>query len=206
MWEGMQLADAGTLVMRLVENTSKNGNLLLNISPRADGTIPQEQQDILLGIGKWLDVNGEAIYGSRPWVKYGEGPAAEAAAQTMTQIRAAGFAGRTNEKNLGGPLVAGGGVPRKGYTAHDFRFTTRGDTLYALGMAWPGASAVVTSLASGNAGPGKVQRVELLGHAGALQFTQDAGGLKVTLPTERPCDYAYTLKITGLSLHTKGTT
>ncbi len=200
--EGMQLANAGTLVMRLVENTSKNGSLLLNISPRADGTIPQEQQDILLGIGEWLDVNGEAIYGTRPWVKYGEG----AAAQTMTQIRAAGFAGRTNEKNLGGTLVAGGGVPRHGYTAQDFRFTTKGDTLYALGMAWPGASALVTSLAAGDAGPGKVQRVELLGHAGALLFNQDAGGLKVTLPAERPCDYAYTLKITGSALHTKGTT
>ncbi len=198
--EGMALANAGTLVDRLVENTSKNGNLLLNISPRSDGTIPTEQQQILLGIGKWLDVNGEAIYSTRPWVKYGEGPAADAAAQTMVQIRAAGFDERLNERNLGGPLVGGGGVPRKGYMPRDFRFTTNGNTLYALAMAWPGDQAVITSLASGKAPAGKIEKVELLGHEGPLEFIQDSGGLKVKMPTEKPCDYVYALKISGLQL------
>ena len=152
------------IVWRLVENVSKNGNLLLNFSPRADGTIPDEQVKLMLGIGQWLDVNGEAIYESRPWIKFGEGEA-------------------MNNKPA--------------YTGKDIRFTTKSDTLYAILMAWPGERAVVTSLAVGN---GKIAKVEMLGHKGDLKFTQDAEGLKVAMPAEQPCQYAFTLKITGLKL------
>ncbi|WP_205945649.1 alpha-L-fucosidase [Pedobacter frigiditerrae] len=70
--EGMKLTNAATVIRRLVENVSKNGNLMLNISPKSDGTIPQEQKEILLGVGKWLKVNGDGIYGTRAWDKYGE--------------------------------------------------------------------------------------------------------------------------------------
>ncbi len=191
---------ADQFVWKIIENVSKNGNLLLNISPRADGTIPQEQQDVLLAIGRWLDVNGEAIYSTRPWIKYGEGPAAEAAADAMIAARAKGFAGRLNGQNQGSTAVAGGGLPRKGYTPQDIRFTRHGDTLYATVMSWPENEAVIASLATGKAPEGKIQRVELLGHARPLPFTQDAAGLHVKFPTEKPCDYAYALKITGLSL------
>jgi alpha-L-fucosidase len=189
-------------VWKIVENSSKNGNLLLNISPRADGTIPQEQQDVLLAIGKWLEVNGEAIYSTRPWTKYGEGPVADAAADALVAIRAkGGFAGRINGQNQGGEGVGGGGISRNGYTARDIRFTTRGDTLYATVMNWPGDTQVnITSLAKGQPVQGKVKKVELLGHAGPLKFTQDAEGLKVTFPGERPCNFVYALKITGLKL------
>ena len=198
--EGMKPYPADQFVWKLVENVSKNGNLLLNISPRADGTIPQEQQDVLLAIGRWLDVNGEAIYGSRPWTRYGEGPAADAAADAMVKARAAGFAGRINGKNQGSPLVAGGGLPRSGYKPQDIRFTTHGDTLYATLMCWPGAEATIASLARGNPVQGKIESVEMLGHSGNLKFSQDADGLKVELPSEKPCDYAYVLKIKGLML------
>jgi len=183
---------------------SKNGNYLLNISPMADGTIPQEQQDVLLGIGKWLEVNGEAIYSTRPWVKFGEGPVADADAAAMVKIRAAGnFAGRTNGQNMGGDGVGGGGVSRNGYKSSDIRFTKHGDTLYATVMNWPGDQVVsITSLASGSKDlpAGKIEKVELLGRAGDLTFTQDAEGLKVKFPAEKPCDFAYVLKITGLRL------
>jgi len=199
--EGIHPAPAGSFVYKIIENTSKNGNLLLNISPKADGTIPQEQQDVLLTIGKWLGINGEAIYYSRPWVKFGEGPVADRVASSMVKLRAAGFAGKLNGQNMTGDGVGGGGLPRGGgYNSQDIRFTTHGDTLYAIVMNWPTDQVVIKSLATGQPVQGKVARVELLGHAGDLQFTQDADGLKVTFPAEKPCDFAYVMKITGLKL------
>jgi len=157
---------------------------------------------VLLAIGKWLQVNGEAIYSTRPWVKFGEGPVADAEAAAMVAVRAkGGFAGRTNGQNLGGTGVGGGGISRNGYTPADIRFTTRGDTLYATVMNWPADQPVtIISLAKGQPVQGKVKRVELLGHPGPLKFTQDAAGLKVTFPPEKPCDFVYSLKITGLKL------
>ena len=174
--EHPEIARADGVVRNLINNVSKNGGLLLNISPRADGTIPDNQQQLLLDIGKWLDVNGEAIYATRPWTKFGEGAAAP---------RRGGAAPATNE------------APR---AAQMYRFTTKGDTLYAIALGWPGAQATVTSLATGAAGVGKITRVELLGHDGALEFTQDGGGLKVKMPADKPCDYAYALRITGLKM------
>jgi alpha-L-fucosidase len=152
------------VIWRIVENTSKNGNFLFNIGPRPDGVIGDDYKQLLLDAGKWLKVNGEAIYASRPWTRFGEGES-------------------LNNR------------PR--YTAKDIRFTTKGDTLYAIFMAWPGAEGVVTSLGQA---AGKVQKVEMLGHNGPLEFKQDAEGLKVAFPAEKPCDFAYALKITGLKL------
>jgi len=198
--EGQAPYPPNQFVWKIVENASKNGNFLLNVSPRADGTIPQEQQDVLLAIGKWLEVNGEAIHNTRPWIKYGEGPVADAAAAAMVNIRAAGFAGRINGQNQGGAGVGGGGISRNGYTHRDIRFTTHGDTLFATVMNWPGDQPVtITSLASGKPAQ-TIEKVELLGHAGPLPFTLDNEGLKVKFPAEKPCDFVYALRITGLKL------
>jgi alpha-L-fucosidase len=116
------------------------------------------------------------------------------------EARAKGFAGRLNGQNQGSKAVAGGGLPRKGYTPADIRFTTRGNTLYAIVMNWPEKEAIITSLAADKAPSGKIAKVELLGHPGTLQFTQNNAGLHVKFPTEKPCDYAYVLKISGLKL------
>ncbi len=145
-------------------------------------------------------MNGEAIYGTRPWIKYGEGPAADAAAAAMVTAAPRVSRAAPTAKTRAGPLVAGGGLPRKGYTPQDIRFTTHGDTLYAIVMTWPTDGVVITSLAAGKAPAGKIEKVELLGHAGKLEFTQSADGLKVNFPADKPCDYAYVLKITGLKL------
>jgi alpha-L-fucosidase len=159
---------AESLIHDLVDVVSKNGALLLNIGPRADGTIPEPEQDILRAIGRWLAVNGEAIYGTRPWRIYGEGP---------TEVPEGAF---TDTK-------------RAAFTAQDFRFTQKEGTLYAICLAWPGQEAHVRALAQDH-GPA-INEVELLGHDGALAWRRDEEGLHVQLPADRPCEHAYVLKI-----------
>jgi alpha-L-fucosidase len=83
-------------------------------------------------------------------------------------------------------------------------FCTQGDNLYAIAQSWPDGTAVISSVSSGKGIAGKVEIVTLLGHVGKLEFTQDEQGLKVKMPAERPCDYAYTLKITGLKMNPPG--
>ena len=158
------------VVHQLIDIVSKNGNLLLNIGPRSDGTIPDEVQKVLLDVGAWLDVNGEAIYGTRPWRIYGEGP---------TKVASGSFHDTDTLK----------------YTAGDFRFTSKGDVLYAIGLAWPeNGEAIIHSLAP-TAGSEPVQSVTLLGGDSALHFEQRADGLHVQLPSQSPSKLAYALRI-----------
>jgi alpha-L-fucosidase len=144
----------------------------LNIGPRSDGTIPEEEQWILREVGAWLKVNGEAIYGTRPWKIYGEGPT----------------------------KVAGGkfhDTDTKPYTAEDFRFTTKGSTLYAIGLGWP-AGGVARIRSFGTDTPGgrqKIRSVVLLGSEDRIEWQQQSDGLKVQLPRQLPSSYAYALRI-----------
>ncbi len=167
------------LVDVLADIVSKNGCLLLNVGPQADGRIPDKAQEMLLAMGDWLRVNGEAIYGTRPWTIFGEGP---------TSMKGGAF---SEEKR------------RLTYTARDIRFTTKGGALYAIALDWPkNGKLTVTSLASGPGGTGgNVSQVSLLGHAGKLKWKQTNRGLAVKLPKERPCEHAYSLKIEGEGLN-----
>jgi alpha-L-fucosidase len=162
-----------SLIADLVDITSKNGALLLNIGPRADGTIPEPEMEILRTIGRWLAVNGEAIYGTRPWKIFGEGP---------TKIAGGSF---TEEK-------------RSAYTSRDIRFTTRGETLYAIALAWPETGRMLIKALAEDADlyPFPIRRVELPGSEQPISWTLDTDGLLIQLPEQKPWEYACVVKIT----------
>jgi alpha-L-fucosidase len=175
LFEQHRYKTAQQVIQMLIDIVSKNGNLMLSVPVRGDGTIDEDEVNVVEGIAKWMTINGEAIFATRPWTIYGEGP------------------------SVSGPQQAGqfgGARDVRAYTAQDIRFTRKGDTLYAFLLAWPGESVTVTSLGSGKS-PGAVQRVEMLG-AGQLQFSQDADGLKVKMPPQQPGEHAFVLKISGL--------
>ena len=159
------------VVHQLIDIVSKNGNLLLNCGPRSDGTIPEQVQQVLLDVGAWLNVNGEGIYGTRPWRIYGEGP---------TKVAAGSFHD-TDTAN---------------YTAEDFRFTTKGDVLYAIGLKWPLNEEIVIHSLGQTLGTRPVQTITLLGSDAKLQFEQRSDGLHVHLPAQPPAKYAYVLRMT----------
>ncbi|MGA7341954.1 MAG: alpha-L-fucosidase [Terracidiphilus sp.] len=166
-----QYRDAKSLIDELVDVVSKNGNLLLNVGPKADGTIPGEARATLLGMGAWLKTNGEAIYGSRPWLVFGEGP---------TRVTSSALNTDAQE-----------------FTPQDIRFTTRGGVLYAIALGWPaGGELRIHTLWKGN--PylrGPVCAVELLGSEGKLNWRLAEDGLRIDLPQNRPEEPAFTFRI-----------
>jgi alpha-L-fucosidase len=159
------------IVHQLVDIVSKNGNLLLNVGPRSDGTIPDEVQRILLDVGSWLKVNGDAIYGTSPWKVYGEGPT----------------------------KVAGGAfhdTDTQAYTAEDVRFTVKGNALYAVELAWPAnGEAVIHSLGTKSLSDRKIASVALLGSNSNLTFQQQTDALHIQVPAQAPGKYAYSFRI-----------
>lgn len=160
------------LVDDLVDIVSKNGCLLLNVGPRADGTIPDEDQEILRAIGGWLKIHGEAIYDTTYWKTFGEGP---------TTV-STGHVAESRDKP---------------FTAKDLRFTTRDDVLYVTGLKWPDDNKItITTLAAGSElYPEEIASVVMLGSDAVLQWTRGDDGLTVSLPAERPSEFAYVLKV-----------
>jgi alpha-L-fucosidase len=169
---------AKTVVHTLIDVVSKNGNLLLSVPVRGNGTIDEQEYAVVEEIGRWMAVNSEGIYDTRPWAVFGEGPVMETAAPISNQ-------GFNEGKN-------------KPFTSSDIRFTTKGDAIYAFVMGWPeDGKVMIKSLRGGSAHLNKgITRVELLGQASPLVFQQTAQGLQVTLPAQAPAlPYAATLKI-----------
>ncbi len=176
--------NAGELVRELVDCVSKNGGYLLNIAPRADGTLPEEQQLRLLEIGAWLKQNGEAIYSSKPWLIHREGP--------------------TTELPKAGRGIVNGMLAK--YSPEDMRFTVQEHedgryTLYAILFDWPGNTLTVTIrslMELQRKLKGSVENVHLLGYEPKLDFSLTDEGLMVKLPPYKPNEYAFVLKLEGL--------
>jgi len=169
--EGEEYKTAEQIVHDLIDIVSKNGNLLLNIGPRADGIIPDEQQALLLDIGKWLKVNGEAIYGTRCWKKFGEGDAVPTKGSFSDHIATV-------------------------YTTRDIRFTTKGNDFYVIVLNWDDAGVLVKSLDKNAIADAKILNVQLLGSNEKIEWQQTDEGLKLSFPKTKPCVFAYSFKIT----------
>jgi len=157
----------------LADIVSKNGNLLLNVVQRPDGSLDAEVEQALEELAAWIAVHGEAIYGTRPWLVYGEG-----------RVRAKG--GHFKEDFA--------------YTAQDIRFTTKGGALYAIALGWPADGRLTVRSLAKTAEGGAVTGVSLLGHDGKVEWTQTAEGLVVTLPEKKVSPYTCGLKIAGTGL------
>ena len=165
---GNTFKDARYVITNLIDIVSKNGNLLLNIGPRSDGTITDEETQTLLGTGKWLDVNGEAIYGTRPWKIFGEGP---------TESASGSFADQ-----------------KKPFTAMDIRFTTKGDVLYAIALGVPVANTAIKLLGT-KAANGAVTNVELVGSSEKISWILQAESLVIKQAKSYPSENAVVYKI-----------
>ncbi|MBZ3900213.1 alpha-L-fucosidase [Streptomyces griseiscabiei] len=174
--EGIGYYSVKQMVHSFLDRISKNGNVLLNIAPKADGTIPQAQRDILLGIGDHLGRFGESVYSTRAWTAYGEGPT-----------------------KMGGATFS---QPTTG-TAQDIRFTRNkaNNVLYATVLGWPGSSLEIKTLGSGRIDVGSLTSAKLLDSTAGTYInlanpTQNASGLQVTLPSSAPFSaHAYVLKL-----------
>jgi alpha-L-fucosidase len=175
----MEYHHADFIVPLLADVVSKNGNLLINFVMRLDGTLAPGVEDIVKDVGAWNTINGEAIFGSRPWTNFGEGPE-KAKRSHMKKYSYGNF------------------KP----TAKDIRFTTKGGSLYAIVLGWPedGKVAIRSLARTKQPGGNAITTVELLGHAGTLTYEQTAEALVVNLPGQKPCKYAVTLKIAGQHL------
>jgi len=178
VYDNNQYKSAKTVVHMLIDIISKNGNMLLSVPMRGDGTIDDKEEVILQNIADWMAVNSEGVYGTRPWAIFGEGPVAEAS----NPLHAQGF----NEGK------------HKPYTAEDIRFVTKGNVLYAHVLAWPeDGKLVIKSLAENNPlSEGEIKNIQLLGTNETVSFQRAENGLIVTLPSAiRPNEISLVLKI-----------
>lgn len=149
---------AGELIDELVDIVSKNGNLLLNVGPKTDGTIPNDQRNTLLEIGQWLKVHGEGIYASRPWIVYGEGP-------STSKI---GDHTEYNQKQL---------------SEKDLRFTKKDNAIYVFVMDAPTENIVIQSMSTEiHSLPDEIIDIELVGSKEKIQWKRNSSGLVIEKP------------------------
>ncbi len=184
MVQNPKYKSAVRIIHQLCDIVSKNGNLLLNVGPYADGSFHPDAKKILFEIGDWLKINGEAIYDTRPYKTAAEGPTAvQDANYTVEMVNAQ----VNNEEGDAGDINLGA------FTAKDFRFTQKDGFLFAIAMGWP--SDRTLKIKTLKTGTEHISSITLLGYNGPLEFCQNEEYLEVTLPEQKPCEHAYALKI-----------
>ncbi|HDR50031.1 MAG TPA: alpha-L-fucosidase [Mariniphaga anaerophila] len=174
--ENLQIKPTKDVLHVLIDIVSKNGVLLLNISPMANGTIPEDQKNVLLTMGDWLAEYGESIYETRPWYTYGEGPTKEPEGHF-----------RNREEFL-----------KIKYSAADIRYTTKGDVIYATLLGWPGnnTDVILSSFSKKEwENSREIKNVSILGSGQQIKYTVDDGGLKITTPDAPVNEMAVVFKI-----------
>ena len=170
------------IIHNFIDRISKNGSLLLNFGPKADGSIPTEAIIRMKSIGKWLNVNQEGIYGTTPWVIAEEGP---------KRFKLKGFASEIFELN---------------YNHKNLRFMTKDKNLYVFALGWPKSEILIKTLTKSPKGTPHsskqyiiedcdIQSIHLLGNSVPLSWQLTNDGLKIQLPQDKPCDHAWTFKI-----------
>jgi alpha-L-fucosidase len=178
VYDKKRYKSAKTVIHTLIDAVSKNGNLMLNIPVRGDGSIDELERQIVIEIGIWMKLNSKSIYGTRPWKIFGEGPQLGSAGALTAQ----GF----NE---------GKGKP---FTSEDIRFAQKDNKLYATVMSWPeNGTAIIKSLGKESAyHPEKIKQIKLVSTGEKLKFKQNAQNLEVYFPAQEPeASYANALEI-----------
>jgi alpha-L-fucosidase len=174
VFEGHHYKPASSVIHRLCDIVSKNGNLLLSVPVRGDGTIDADERKIVEDIGVWMARNGEAIHGTRPWRVYGEGP---------TRVS-------------GGMFSEGNSQPM---TPDDIRFTTQGGALYAIALGWPrdGVMRIQTLAEESAVAPGAIDSIVAVGSGDSLSFKRTRRALEIRLPEGLAGSPAVAVKIRG---------
>jgi alpha-L-fucosidase len=170
-------------ISSFVDIVARGGIFLISLTPKGDGSIPDEEKFIMGKIGDWLEVNGEGIYGTRPWKTVGEGT-------PVSQIRKMTPHPKGAKASWDYKLLEGSG--------RDVRFTKKGNSLYAFVIGMPeGGRITVESLAKGNVekNGGGIKNVTMLGSAAKIKWSQNAKGLTLNFPGKLPCEVAYGFKI-----------
>ena len=158
------------IIRYLTDVVSKGGNMLLNVAPNGKGAFPKQTFPIIKELHAWMQTNGEAIYGTRCWKRYGEGNAVSTKGSFSD-----------NEATS--------------YTSHDIRFTTKGNDFYAIVLNWDADHVLIKSLNKETLGDAKVKDVVLLGSSEKLRWKETPQGFQIYFPKKKPCDYAYSFKI-----------